>query len=271
MSPHTNMEVYRIAALPAGEVVMSNIPTATSNQVWRLNKDGQFVHKLYKCDLCVEIGALLLLGNDLFVIHTNGTVIQINLETNRILHIYTIENVASVIHTGCLYSDPTRIDTDLLLLAEQGTHKGQGEVFSYRLSTNKKQVHVRQLSYPRSVSYFFRLKKMYFVVCDTGDSKVRVYNKYWQHVRSFKNRQPMAVVSSSETTLVIAEIYLSHISEYTIKGEFIKYLLTPESEGFYWPVSISFHYPFLWVAARMPFGHNLASRFKFVTNTNSTP
>ena len=131
LEPETNMEVHRIAALPGGEVVISN-KRRTANHVLRLNKGGEFDKKLYTCDHCVEIGALLLLGNNVFVIHINGTVIQIHPHTAQIVNIYQIENAASVIHTGCLYSDPTSIDTDLLLLADQG----KGEVFSYRLSSN---------------------------------------------------------------------------------------------------------------------------------------
>ena len=93
MTNYTDMEIHRIAALPGGEAVISN-NVSTGNQVWRLKKNGRLDQILYSCVQCVDIGALLLLSKHVFVIHTNGTVIQIDLQTKRILHIYTIENVA---------------------------------------------------------------------------------------------------------------------------------------------------------------------------------
>ena len=143
------MEVHRIAAVPGGWAVFSN-KVGTGNQVLRLNNGSKTVKKLYKCDPCVEIGALLLLGQDLFVIHINGTIIQIILQNEQILNIYAIKNVAKVIHTFCLYSDPSSIDKELLLLTDQD----KGEVFSYRLSSDSKQVHVRHLNKASSVSYY---------------------------------------------------------------------------------------------------------------------
>ena len=137
MSPDRKMNVNRIAALPRGEVVISNEvgPGNNIRHVWRFNKDGKLDQIMYKCNTCVKIGALLLLGYDIFVIHTNGTVIQIDIQAAQIVKVYTIENVVSVIHTGCLYSDPTHIDKDLLLLADEG--KGVILVTDYLQIENK--------------------------------------------------------------------------------------------------------------------------------------
>ena len=270
LTPEANMEVHRIAALPGGEAVISN-NVRTANYVLRLNKDGKFDQKLYTCDPCVAIGALLLLGNDLFVIHTNGTVIQISPQTGQVVNIYTINNVSNAIHTGSLYSNPTDIDSDLLLLADED----RGEVFSYRLSKNSKQVHVRGLRYPKSVTYLFNYNKMHFVVCDANAGMIRVYDKYWIHVRSFKTvpytfGTPYAVVASSENTLIIAEVLLGGISESTINGKFIKNLISNKSDGMKRPVALSFYYPFLWVASRQPFNHHLPYRYKLIRNMSST-
>ena len=272
LEPDTYMEVHRIAALPGGEAVISN-KGRTANHVLRLNKGGEFDKKLYICDHCVEIGALLLLGNHVFVIHINGTVIQIHPHTAQIVNIYNIENVASVIHTGCLYSDPTSIDTDLLLLADQD----KGEVFSYRLSSNSKQVHVRRLSKPSSVTYYFHYENIYFVVCDSGAKEIKVYDRDWRQVWSFQDRRfsslsfPSAVVVSSKDTLIISSVNTNNISEFSIKGEFIRYLLDHISDNIHQVKSLSIYYPFLWVSSsRVFFRHYLPYRYKFAKNIMST-
>ena len=269
MTNYTNMEIHRIAALPGGEAVISNKVT-TGNQVWRLNKDGRLYQKLYSCLQCVDIGALLLLMNDLFVIHMNGTVIQIDLETNRILHIYNIENVVSVIHTGCLYSDPTSIIKDLLLLVDQDKF----EVFSYRLSSNSKKVHVRRLNKPSSVTYYYHHSTIYYVVCDSGGQEIQVYDRNWTQVLSFHSywfsslfRFPSAAVVSSEDTLIIAvhDVHgMNFIYEYNIKGELIQRLLEYPNDQVS-TLAISFHYPFFWVGSL-----SLDNRHKFVRSTIST-
>ena len=263
LEPDTNMEVHRISALPGGEAVISN-KRRTANHVLRLNKSGEIDKKLYTCDHCVEIGALLLLGNNVFVIHINGTVIQIHPHTAQIVNIYQIENVASVIHTGCLYSNPTSIDTDLLLLADQD----KGEVFSYRLSSNSKQVHVRRLNKPSSVSYFFHYENIYFVVCDSGAKEIKVYDRDWRQVWSFQEGRflslsfPSAVIVSSKDTLIIASVNI--ISEFSIKGEFIRYLLDHISDNIHQVKSLSIYYPFLWVSSSRVFlRHHLPYRYKF--------
>ena len=269
MTNYTDIEIHRIAALPGGEAVISN-NVSTGNQVWRLNKDGRLDQILYSCVQCVEIGALLLLSKDVFVIHTNGTLIQIDLQTNRILHIYTIENVASVIHTGCLYSDPTSIDKDLLLLADQD----KGEVFSYRLSSNNKQVHLRRLNKPSSVSYYYHHSTIYYVVCDSGGKEIQVYDRNWTQVWSFHNywfshslRFPSAAIVSSEDTLIIAVRHVSgmnFIYEYNIKGELIQQLLEYRNDQKS-TLAISFHYPFFWVGSSSKY-----NRHKFVRSTISS-
>ena len=268
MEPSTNLEVDRIAALPGGGAVFSN-KVGTGNQVWRLNNGSKIVKKLYKCDQCVEIGALLLLGHDLFVIHINGTIIQINLQNEHILNSYTIKNVAKVNHTGCLYSDLTSIGKDLLLLTDQD----KGEVFSYKLSTNSKQIHVRHLDKPSSVSYYFHYETIYFVVCDSEAKVVRVYDRDCRQVWSFQDHRfsmtgfPSAVVVSSEDTLIISVIGTNNISEFTIQGEFIRYLLFITSDKIYKVKALSFRYPFFWVSSSRTFFYlSLPYRYKFVKN-----
>ena len=270
MSPDRKMNVNRIAALPRGEVVISNEvgPRNNIRHVWRFNKDGKLDRIMYKCDKCVKVGALLLLGYDIFVIHTNGTVIQIDLQTAQIVKVYTIENVVSVIHTGCLYSDPTHIDKDLLLLADEG----KGVIFSYRLSTNRKQVHVRRLIKPSSVSYYFHYNTIYFVVCDSGAKEIQVYNSRWKLLWSFKSFYflyvgfPSAAVVSSEKTLLIAGAGLYNICEFNIKGEFIKCLQKFVIKK---PKALSIQYPFLWVVSTRMFVP-VPTRFKFIRNLTST-
>ena len=271
LEPSTNLEVDRIAALPGGGAAFSN-KVGTGNQVLRLNNGSKIVKKLYKCDQCVEIGALLLLGQDLFVIHINGTVIQINLQNELILNIYTIKNVAKVIHTGCLYSDPTSIDKELLLLTDQD----KGEVFSYRLSTDSKQILVRHLDKPSSVSYYFHYETIYFVVCDSGEKEIKVYDRDWRQVWSFQDHRfsttgfPSAVVVSSEDTLIISVIGMNNISEFTIQGEFIRNLLSIAPDNIYKVKALSFYYPFFWVSSsRTFFNRSLPYRYKFVKNITS--
>ena len=142
-------------------------------------------------------------------------------------------------------------------------------MFSYRLSTNSKQIHVRHLNKPSSVSYYFHYETIYFVVCDSGEKEIKVYDRDWRQVWSFQDHRfsttgfPSAVVVSSEDTLIISVIGTNNISEFTIQGEFIRYLLSIVSDKIYKVKALSFYYPFFWVPSSRTFLIVL-----FLTDTN---
>ena len=129
--------VYYVAALPGGEaVVYNNIDNNKTHQVLRLNSQGKITNTIYSCVRCNYIGGLLVLGDYLYIIHGNGTVIESHISDVRVVRKSTIPD-ARVTHTGSLYSNPDKIpDKQTLLLCDWS----KGEVFTFKPSTGQKKV-----------------------------------------------------------------------------------------------------------------------------------
>ena len=125
------------AGLPGGEACVVN----KRSQVVKINNIGHTVKVLYDCNSCYDIGVLLLLGPYLYVIHTNGTLLEIQPHTGQSLKTYNIPNIDYMINYASIYSDPSEIPhTDILYLIDDGGR--YKNAFSYNLTSGVKQIHV---------------------------------------------------------------------------------------------------------------------------------
>ena len=151
----TQPSFNEIAALSGSEAVVNlhNIERKNNkNHILRINKHGQFVQKLYKCEECV-IGGLLVLGDSLYIVHHSHKIVKVNLITNEIVQEYKMDEGLYVVNRGPLYFDPDLIpDKDLLILYGY-SHQ---EVFTYRLSTQMKESSIKiGMQTTRSITYSF--------------------------------------------------------------------------------------------------------------------
>ena len=227
----------RIAALPSGEAAVVN----DGSQVLKINNTGHTVKILYDCDLCYNINGLLFLGNNLYVVHNNGTIAEIQPHTGELLNVYHIPDVEYILHEGSLSSDPPNIpNNDILLLPDLF----KGEVFSYNLTSGNKQVHVTGLSEPTSVSYMFSDGSTYYIVCQHQSNNITKYDSSWKFVSSFSVIEPYSVVLSSNNSIIVVEHISKSIYVFTSEGEFLHYLSTDKTPS---PQYISYFKPYLWV------------------------
>ena len=245
-----NNQIYNpwlVAALPEGEAAVVN----SGYQVMKINKTGQTIKELYNCQSCYYIEGLLLLGSNLYVTHSNGTIIEIHPHTGDLLNVYNIPDVDYIRNYGSLWSDPANIpNTDILLLPDVN----KNEVFSYNLTSEHKQVHLTGLFNPSSVSYSFYNNSTHYIVCQYGRHTISVYSSSWDLVSSFGGRgssdgdlyYPVAAIMSSNDTILVSDNYNDRISVFTTDGVFLYHLLT-QSDGIYHPRALSYYKPYLWV------------------------
>ena len=200
---------------------------------------------------CNYIDGLLVLGDYLYIIHYNGTVIKTQVSNGRVMNVTTIPDVRGVYHTGSLYSNPDRIpDKQTLLLCDFNKH----EVFTFKPSTGQKKVCITGLSYPRSVSYFFYNNTVYYIVCEQWGHRITVYNNTWDLTRTIGRygsddgelNHPMSAIVSDEDTIIISDLYNHRVSEFSFNGTFLHHLLV-SSDGIDRPHYMSYYYPHLWV------------------------
>ena len=175
----------------------------------------------------------------------------------RLLNVYTIPDVSWVAHRGSLYSNLDQIpDKQTLLLCDSA----KDEVFTFKPSTGQKQVRITGLEYPTSVSYYFYNTSVYYIVCEAGTSwitvRVHIYNNRWHRIRTIVrkgsqekqlivNYQQAAIVSH-EDTIITTNLFNHRVSEFSFNGTFLRHLVV-RSDGIYWPWSMSYHYPHLWL------------------------
>ena len=248
---------WRVTALPGGEAAVVN----AGNLVVKINKAGQTIKQLYSCscNLFNHIWGLLLLGSNLYVTHKNGTIAEIQPHTGKLLNVYNVSDVGHLNYFGSLWSEPSKVpNTDILLL----TDSRKGEVFSYNLTSRHKNVHLRGLSGPRSVSYSFSDNYTSYIVCDTEHNMTNIYNLSWNLLISFggygEQHKPHAAIVSYNNTILVSDTFNNRISVFTTDGVFLYHLLT-QSDGINRPAALSYYQPYLWVVNNF----NKLYRFRF--------
>ena len=243
-------DIKFMGALSGGEAVV----TVGEQKVVRINKQGQTVKELYDCEnsvTCSKIASILILGSKLCVFYSNinvhvsitAYVSVISMQTGDFMQVYHIPDAGTAGNYGSLFWDTSAIDPDLLFL----TDLIKGEVFSFRFSTQQKQILVREHhSHLTSVSYSFdNNNKALFIVCFNYKRIVNVYNSDWEYVRSIGNgelRSPMAAIVSPMDTIIISDFLKGSVFEYTPEGELVRTLVSVKN-----PYALSFNYPYLWV------------------------
>ena len=251
----TAISGINVAALPRGKAVFNNYMWYNdTDQVLKIDSQGRVTQVIYSCVGCPSsIYGLLVLGDYLYFVHGNGTVIQTGLYDNSVLCRYTSPDVSRsrVIHSGSMYSRPDKIpDSESLLLCDDN----KAEVFTFKLSTGEKQVHISGLNGPTSVSYFFKDNMTYYIICESLNHSINVYNATWHLVRRIGRKgsddgelnYPGAAIVSDEDTIIILDQENYRVSEFSFDGTFLRHIFHV-SDGIDRPGHISYYYPHLWL------------------------
>ena len=247
-----------MTALPNSEAIIcftekiKSVYQHYSHRVVKMNRYGEVSHNIEHTDTRKTCRGLQILGGMLYVIQRGSSVQRItlsqlekNLKENKILHL--IPDTKDVVNFASLFHNPFKIpDKDLLLLADYTKY----EVFTYRLSTKHKEVHVRGVRIPRSVSYIFDGDNTFYLVC--GGNEVRVYNSTWGLVRkigktgSWKEKliMPTSAIILPDGNIIIADFWEKKVSVFTVDGRFLHPLLVAHNFG---PLHLTFSHPHLWV------------------------
>ena len=103
--------VCYVTALPGGEAVFDNfMRIKETHQVLKVDSQGQVKQVIYTCVECPSaITGLIVLGEHLYVIHSNGTVVETRVSDGRVVRRATIPDVEVLINRGSLYSNPDKI------------------------------------------------------------------------------------------------------------------------------------------------------------------
>ena len=243
-------EIYRVAALPGGGAFVNNIVRSNrTDQVWRVNVRGQVIQHVHECARCEYIEGLLVLNNNLYVIYSHGTLVEINIDNTNIEQVYQVPDVWSMTHSGSLSYHPSVIThPDLLLLAD----KDKGEIFSYNVTSKNKQVHLTGLRYPASVSFMTNNSLLYYVVCQ--GHQVNIYNSTWSLYQTLGGygsgdgqlKNPQSAIGLPDGCIIISDYYNQRVSLFTVHGRFVRHLLT-QSDGLILPQAMSISLPYLWL------------------------
>ena len=219
-------------------------------QVVKINNKGGTVKVLYECNSCDSISGLLLLGSYLHVLYLDGTIVQIHPHTGDTHSVYHIPDAIDVTHYGSLWFDPSFPDPDILLL----TDYTKGEVFSYNLISDEKQVHVANLDAPTSVSYSFTNTSTGYVVCDAYRNMIYLYDSGWNLYSSFGGnlKSPHAAIMSSNNTLLVSN-FNDGVSVFTTEGDFL-YNLPIQIQN---QLALSYFKPYLW------FSHDQTGLYRY--------
>ena len=246
-----------VAALPdGGALVTKFVRSNNTEQVLRVNVSGQVIQHVHQCEKSSLWGPVgrQVLNNHLFVIYRNGKLVEININNTNIVQFYQVPNVSWMFQCGSLSYHPSVIThSDLLLLAD----RWNGEIFSYNVTSNNKQVHRTGLSYPTSVSVMTYNSHLYYVVCHTH--QVRVYNSTWGWYKTLGGtlgygdvqfNLPFSAIGLPDGSVIISDTYNARVSIFTIQGKFVRHILT-RSDGLSHTWDMSINLPYLWLTDYM--------------------
>ena len=228
-----------MAALSDGQAV---VEITKNDTVVRVNNQGVIVNNLYTGS---DIYGLLLQGSHLFVLHLNGTIVQMKLD-GLILNVYNT-GISAVYNFGSQHSDLCDIDQNLLLLPSFW-----GDVYTYNISSQTVKLHVNNLNFPISANRGCVDGSVVYVVCERSAHKVHVYNVSWSLVTSFGSYgvgdgqmiRPEATVMSDQGYIFVADTQNHRVSMFTSDGQFVNHIINCGHEK---PWYLSVRGKYLWV------------------------
>ena len=238
-----------VAALSDGEAFVTKYFRSNhTHQVWRVNVRGQVIQHVYQCVGRNFITGLLVLNHNIYVIHKQGLLIQININNISTVQVYHVPGVRRLVHWGSLSYHPSVIThPDVLLLAD----RAKGEIFSYNVTSKNKQVHLTRLKAPTSVSFMTYNSHLYYVVCQ--GYQVHVYNSTWGLYQTLGGPgtgngqlgRPYSAIGLPGRLVTINDVGNNRLCLFKIQDKSVRHILT--RDGMYGPEAMSISLPYLWL------------------------
>ena len=231
--------------LPDGQV----ITTIRSNKtVVKMNLKGQILKDLYKGS---ETRGLLFQGSSLFVIHKNGTIVQIQPQDGLILNVYFFDKI-NLYNMANHQTDNCNVPDEILLIVSIGI---DDKVYAYNISSQTlKIIRIGKVNDPTSVSHgCINGKAVYVVIANQDTFGVHVYNATWSRITRFGRsgnengqvKRPFAAVVSDQGQIIVADSNNYRVSMFTLYGQFVKHLIP--FKGTEKPQTLSLKGQHLWV------------------------
>ena len=220
----------------------------TSNtKVLRVDNSGKVVRELYSSGF--SISGLIVQGSDLFVLHYNGIIVQLEPQDGLILNIYD-SGISDLLNWASHPSDLCTIDHSVLLLIDYTA----GQINSYNITSQTLTTNV-ELSAPRSANHGCINGNVVYIVSNFGHAKIHVYNSSWSLITSFGGygsdddqfRYLYSAVMSDQGYIFAADGGNSRLSMFTSDGQFIKHVVIYEDTD---PRSLSIRDKYLWVVTK---------------------
>ena len=209
--------------LPDGDVVS----WLTSNEtVVRMNSGGVIERDLYTGSL---VRGLLLQGSDLFILHRNGTTVQVQLDDGLILNVYDT-GIGNLHNYASHQTDICKVPYGIVHF----TSFRYGMVHAYNICSQTMKVLVENLNKPYSVTPACINCSIVYVVTERDAHKVHVYNASWSLMTSFGGfgtgdgqlNTPRSSVMSDKGHIYVADYQNYRVSMFTSDGLFVKHIIT---------------------------------------------
>ena len=235
-----------VAALPDGRVVTL---IKNNDTVVRLNNNLQIEKDLYTGSL---VRGLLVQGSNLFVLHINGTIVEVQPQDGLILNVY--DTGIRQLHNFASYqTDICNVPNRILHVVNLGLY--DGKVYAYNISSQTKKVLVENLNRPSSVSPGCINGSVVYIVTERDAHKVHVYNASWSLITSFGGygtgdgqlNGPRSSVMSDQGYIYVTDYENYRVSMFTSDGQFVKHIIT--FEGIDKPRHLSVRGHYLWVTS----------------------
>ena len=262
-NPNLN-PLSRVAAIPwpsSGAFIASH--GQGMDKVIHIDGNGNIISfpytNFHEFDPTRRISGLVLTDGQLNVLHKNGTIVRVLLsDTSKTSGTFSVD-VGELQHTGSMGAEFVPGNPkDFLLLAD----KKRGEIFTFDLVKNVKTVHLTGLDEPVSVTYTNSRFETAYVVCEQGAGVVKTYNASWHHLKTIRSNQeeflPRVALMSPRGTLLVADAGNTVISEFNIRGRFLRNVLDKQDD-IDQPLSMSFSQGRLWVACNADTYSNVKS------------
>ena len=234
-------DIYAVLALPDGQGVISHTKD-NKRHVVRLDHTGRASCQLYKSD--TPINGLILQDDQVVILQSDGTLIWIRIKDGKKMDQYKVK--VNYLHHGIA------LDNDTLLLVDYGDWVcSNGRVYTFSKSSRKTTDMVNKLNTPSSVDRTLVNNEVVYVVCEQDANTVRIYSDDWTLQRSVTGdgqvrfNSPQSAVVLPDNTILVADRDNNSISEWSLDGKFLGYLI--QKGDIKEPLELSFHHPYVWI------------------------
>ena len=209
-------------------------------------EQSQIIRDLYTAS---NVDGLQVQGSDVFVLHLNGTIVQMQLQDGLILKVFNT-SIPGLLNYASQHTDVCDVDLDIIFFVSFYL----GNAYTYNISSQNLEPRVENLAYPTSVTPGCVNGSVMYVVTELGANQVNVYNASWSLVSSFGSQgqlnYPRSAVISNQGHVVVADSLNYRVSMFTLDGQFVKHIITydaPYYEGTDLPKGFSLRGKYLWI------------------------